>query len=243
MTSKSQLNLFCQKSRMDVPCYTTERTQDGFVSSVTVGGRHHRSNMAHYTKKSAEDDAASAALEAILLDHPDCSSVSEMIEWADKHRGTRPYHGSPQVPIVQRISTTTTTGRSTMPSQQNPLPNGGSGTSPRAATGSTPELAVRKSNDQAMLEEFCSTRGIGEPEYHVCRKKPNLYTATVTIGDEVYTTEQEYEDFGTAKDCCTSLAIAALGIRDLKISDTGINPILLLSQYKELVAQRVYLCK
>ncbi len=218
MTSKTKLNLYCQKSRIDVPCYTTERIQDGFISTVTISGGQHRSKMAHSTKKMAEDNAASAALEAILLNHPNCSNIDELIDSADQHWGKKRNASNPYSPLpkAQQFPAPITSPR------QVPIMSRGPGDSP--STNDTPcshapppkELPT-KSNDQALLEVHCQRLQLGEPEYHVCRKQSNLYSSTVTIGGEVYSTEQEYGDFEKAKESATTLAVAALGIRNMKI--------------------------
>lgn len=216
MTSKTKLNLFCQKSRIDVPNYSTERTEDGFVSSVIISGCHHRSEGVHGTKKAAEDDAASVALEALLAEHPSCSSVDEMIEWVDRHWRTKPGHTSPYPPIphMQRVPTPGSRQQNSSVFSRGP---GGFKPNPHANS----DYPVVKSNDQTLLEDFCCTHGLGKPEYHISSKKPDRFCSTVTIGNSVYSTDEEYDDCEAAKDSCTTLALAALGVRDLKISERG----------------------
>ena len=64
--SKSDLNLFCQKSRIPIPTYTSTLSDGCFVSSVTVRGVPYSSTSSYGTKKEAENDAAGVALIAIL---------------------------------------------------------------------------------------------------------------------------------------------------------------------------------
>ena len=98
MTSKSKLNLYCQKAHILVPCYTTERVPDGFVCTVTVDGKSYSSRMPHSTKKMAEDDAARAAVEVVVQAHSPASDIDEIIEWLDQQSSKKRSYRQPFQP-------------------------------------------------------------------------------------------------------------------------------------------------
>ena len=64
--NKSDLNLFCQKSRIPIAAYTSVFEDGNFVSTVIVKGNDYRSTCGYSTKKEAENDAAGVALISIL---------------------------------------------------------------------------------------------------------------------------------------------------------------------------------
>ena len=99
MTSKSKLNLYCQKSHSPTPCYTTESTDHGFVSTVTVKfevpgcsvpapNECFESHQPQSTKKAAENDAATAAVNSVVRRHPGYSNIDEILDWLDSQGAT-----------------------------------------------------------------------------------------------------------------------------------------------------------
>ena len=320
MTSKSKLNLYCQKSRIDVPCYTTEQTEDGFISNVSVAGRFFQSRVGQTTKKAAEDNAAHVAVEVVVHEHPRATNIDEVIEWVDKQWGKkRGVHlqtvttasipaTTASIPVttaslpattaslpattVPIPATTASIPATTVPipattvptppvdvnldtelavsdprtgiyspiSRASPVPHDNDVVSspssnrelitdrerPADAIRSpaafpspvkTPPIdsAVRKasptkwsprtspkcdskSKQQRMLEDYCNSHGLDEPKYHVRSERDN-FTATVTIGGQEFSPEQKYNDFDEAKDNATCLALAALGIQGLEVSE------------------------
>ena len=77
--NKSDLNLYCQKSRIAIATYTSS-TQDGqFVSKVNVNGTEYCSTSGYSTKKEAENDAAGVALIAVLQKEFGGKSIEEAL--------------------------------------------------------------------------------------------------------------------------------------------------------------------
>ncbi len=82
--NKSDLNLYCQKSRIPIPTYTSS-TQDGqFISKVRVKDTEFRSTSGYSTKKEAENDAAGVALIALLQKEFDGRSIEEVLAILDQ---------------------------------------------------------------------------------------------------------------------------------------------------------------
>ena len=77
--SKSQLNQYCQKSRIDLPKYNTTKAGDLFVSEVTVNDVPYRSLEGHSSKKEAESDAAGVAIRTLAQLDPSMSTVEELL--------------------------------------------------------------------------------------------------------------------------------------------------------------------
>lgn len=77
--NKSDLNLYCQKSRIAIATYTSS-TQDGqFISKVNVNGTEYSSTSGYSTKKEAENDAAGVALIAVLQKEFGGKSIEEAL--------------------------------------------------------------------------------------------------------------------------------------------------------------------
>ena len=80
MNNKSKLNTYCQKSHKPVPCYSSEKKGDVFVSTVILDEASYDSINGHLTKKEAENDAAGVAIQAIVQIHSANKSIDELIE-------------------------------------------------------------------------------------------------------------------------------------------------------------------
>ena len=87
MTSEGTLNLLCQKCGIKQPNYQTKRSSEGgFVCSVKIGGRSFetQARAGHTTKRAAEEEAARAALEAVLADNPcGASDAGGLLQWLE----------------------------------------------------------------------------------------------------------------------------------------------------------------
>jgi len=314
MASKSKLNLYCQKTHIPVPCYSTKRESEGFVSTVTVAERTYKSQNAHSTKKAAEDDAASIALQLIVQSHPEVTNVDKLIDskTATKKQSSwqylspnatevlppwqlspgmidRPNHNqlhslgqspiscmqssapaillssptqpvnSPTQPVYPPTHTqqhwdngTENKGKSstTIPASPNHTHGVPGSITPSAPTGqsrlgslqnspspafsalsppvnpSTTSPSRMTSNYQEALESFCQLRGLSPPKYHIVQNMKDRYTAKVTVGNSELSTEREYEDFDTAKESATALAVIQLGLETLALSNSGLIMIL-----------------
>ena len=334
MASKSKLNLYCQKTHIPVPCYSTKRESEGFVSTVTVAERTYKSQNAHSTKKAAEDDAASIALQLIVPSHPKVTNVDQLIDsktatkkqssWQYLSPNTtevlppwqlspgmidrpnhnqlhslgqspiscmqssapgmidRPNHNqlhslgqspiscmqssapaillsSPTQPVyppthIQQhwdngtenkgkpsttipaspnhthgvpgsIAPSAPTGQSRLGSLQNSPSPAFSALSP-PVNPSTTSPSRMTSKYQEALESFCQLRGLSPPKYHIVQNMKDRYTAKVTVGNSELSTEREYEDFDTAKESATALAVIQLGMETLALSNSGLIMIL-----------------
>lgn len=90
--SKSKLNIYCQKSRIRNASYNTVKEGDLFVSEVTVGDATYKSVRAYDTKKEAEHDAATVALQGLVRLHSTAASVDDLL--ATLEPGTKLKKGS-----------------------------------------------------------------------------------------------------------------------------------------------------
>ena len=146
MTSKSKLNLYCQKSHLHTPCYTTERIEGGFISTVTVGlgsgtpatSECYKSQRPQTTKKAAENDAATVAVDAVVQKHPGYSSIDEILVWLESQaatNSTKKRSGNRQQCSQQVVATTP--GRQSLQSQVSIQPPIGVPPGPRQAPASS----------------------------------------------------------------------------------------------------------
>lgn len=78
--SKSNLNLYIQKKRINAPVYHTEKTGSGFSCTVTIEETSFSSLSTHSTKKEAENDAAGVAVEAIIQNQPRARSFEDVLK-------------------------------------------------------------------------------------------------------------------------------------------------------------------
>ena len=321
MTSKSKLNLYCQKTHISVPCYLTERVSEGFVSTVTVAERTHKSQNVHPTKKAAENDAASVAVQLIVQNHPEVTNIDQLIDsqtttkkrsiWQQQYLSPnatqvyppspplsqhatqlvgpngqqlspgmidRPNHSqlhfqgqspiscvqspapagllsSPSQPVLppahvqhhwdnvtglkgkpstaipaspnhvhgvpNSITPSSPTGQTALGSLQNsPSPAFSAPSPPVNPSTTSPSRTISKY--QQALESFCRLRGLSPPKYHIVQNMKDRYTARVTVGNNELSTEREYEDFDTAKESATALAVIELGLEALALSNSGL---------------------
>ncbi len=87
--SKSNLNLYCQKSHIPTPRYVTSQKGDLFYSAVTVNGESYGSVEGHTTKKEAEQDAAGVALLSLVQRHPTANSAEDLIKTVDTEMSSK----------------------------------------------------------------------------------------------------------------------------------------------------------
>ena len=311
MTSKSKLNLFCQKTHTAIPCYSTERLSEGFVSTVTVAETPHKSQRAHSTKKAAEDDAASTAIQFIVQSHPGVANIDQLIDslTTSKKRRSRqqpatppppllgstsgqvgpsgqlpppgmtaglvPNHSQPHLsapapkmpplhtqpppasvlnPPIQPIhipihqertyldDSVRHIGRPASAIPANPYHNHGgparmvssspteqnvlsvkteSGPQNSVFSIRSPSLHPPIPKPQEALEALCRQRGLSPPNYHIAQNVRGYYTAKVALGGSELSTMREYDDFDTAKESATALAVIELGLQALTLSNAG----------------------
>lgn len=79
---KSRLNEFCQKFRLSIPSYDTEKVENGkgFITTVVFNNKVYKSNGPQSTKKQAEQNAAQVVLHMLNQCPPPAPSFQEYIE-------------------------------------------------------------------------------------------------------------------------------------------------------------------
>ncbi len=81
--AKSSLNLYCQKKHITLPVYCCESTSNGFSCTVTIEDTDYTSLTSHSTKKEAEKDAASVAVQAVISYNAPASTMEEVLKLMD----------------------------------------------------------------------------------------------------------------------------------------------------------------
>ena len=205
---KTELNDFCQTNKIPVNGYQTTFTKDGFVSVLTCGDQSFTSKESHATKKEAENDVATIALETLKLDS------THTIDGASK-----------TVQTVLTESPTVSTSASSTPNSIDPR----SGQISPVYTQTKfdddfrqkgiPYTAVLTSTENPehkfysnLLSSYCKTMGLPEPKHRVTDLGQNKYTSSVNIGDRVFTTSDVFSKFEDAKHAATCIAIKELNI-------------------------------
>ena len=79
---KSRLNEFCQKFRLSIPSYDTEKVENGkgFITTVVFNNKVYKSNGPQTTKKQAEQNAAQVVLHMLNQCPPPAPSFNDYIE-------------------------------------------------------------------------------------------------------------------------------------------------------------------
>lgn len=79
---KSRLNEFCQKFRLSIPSYDTEKVENGkgFITTVVFNKKVYQSNGPQPTKKQAEQNAAQVVLHMLNQCPPPAPSFQDYIE-------------------------------------------------------------------------------------------------------------------------------------------------------------------
>ena len=201
---KTELNDFCQSNKIPVSGYQTTATKDGFVSVLTCGDRSFTSKESHATKKAAENDVATIALETLKLDS------THTINDASK-----------TVPIE---SPTVFTSASSTPNSIDPRSGQVSPVYtqtkfddfrqkgiPYTAVLTSPENPEHKYYSN-LLSNYCKTMGLPEPKHKITDLGQNNYTGSVNIGDKIFTTNDVFSKFEDAKHAVNCIAIKELNI-------------------------------
>lgn len=79
---KSRLNEFCQKFRLSIPSYDTEKVEKGkgFITTVVFNKKVYKSNGPQPTKKQSEQNAAQVVLHMLNQCPPPAPSYQDYIE-------------------------------------------------------------------------------------------------------------------------------------------------------------------
>ena len=79
---KSRLNEFCQKFRLSIPSYDTEKVENGkgFITTVVFNKKVYQSNGPQPTKKQSEQNAAQVVLHMLNQCPPPAPSFQDYIE-------------------------------------------------------------------------------------------------------------------------------------------------------------------
>ena len=202
---KTELNDFCQSNKIPVSGYQTTLTKDGFVSVLTCGDRSFTSKGSHATKKAAENDVATIALETLKFDS------THTINDASK---TVPI----ETPIVSTSASSTPNSIDPRSGQVSPVytqtkfdDNFRQKGIPYTAVLTSPENPEHKYYSN-LLSNYCKTMGLPEPKHKITDLGQNNYTGSVNIGDKVFTTIDVFSKFEDAKHAVNCIAIKELNI-------------------------------
>ena len=202
---KTELNDFCQSNKIPVSGYQTTVTKDGFVSVLTCGDRSFTSKESHATKKAAENDVATIALETLKLDS------THTINGASK---TVPIES----PTVSTSASSTPNSIDPRSGQVSPVytqtkfdDNFRQKGIPYTAVLTSPENPEHKYYSN-LLSNYCKTMGLPEPKHKITDLGQNNYTGSVNIGDKVFITSDVFSKFEDAKHAVNCIAIKELNI-------------------------------
>ena len=202
---KTELNDFCQSNKIPVSGYQTTLTKDGFVSVLTCGDRSFTSKGSHATKKAAENDVATIALETLKFDSThtinDASKIVPI-----------------ETPIVSTSASSTPNSIDPRSGQVSPVytqtkfdDNFRQKGIPYTAVLTSPENPEHKYYSN-LLSNYCKTMGLPEPKHKITDLGQNNYTGSVNIGDKVFTTIDVFSKFEDAKHAVNCIAIKELNI-------------------------------
>ena len=205
---KASLNLYCQKSKLRTPCYSTKNVDGGsYSSSVSIDGLlpppapgTFRSRATHGSKKAAELDAARVAAEAILQQHQ--QQRKDAVRTRSKLRASDDdAERSAAISILEELLATRTVSSSTH-------------------DGSTSKFVHEHGVDSvSRLEAYCSAWRPGvTPTYRVLSLR-GKHCACVVVEEMEFGTRERYDDFDEAKRSAADLALSSLPSLDNSISD------------------------
>lgn len=193
------LQTYCSEEGLQLPVYQTERTEAGYASSVLVSDTPYDSVAVHSSKKLAEEDAARVAYVSLRRSSESSSR-------------TRPYSHS-SGPTSRSAATSYA---------EDGIPSGGDDSRRRTGLAERPSNGSSSSETAAMdyskkLRQLCSTHDLPQPEFDVRESPDERFTATVTVGNDRYTSGDS-ETFSKAKEYASLVALAELGLSLLSIN-------------------------
>ena len=206
MNAKASLNLYCQKSKLRTPCYSTKNVDGGsYSSSVSIDGLlpppapggTFRSRATHGSKKAAELDAARVAAEAILQQHQ--QQRKDAVRTRSKLRASDDAERSAAISILEELLATVSSS---------------------THDGSTSKFVHEHGVDSvSRLEAYCSAWRPGvTPTYRVLSLR-GKHCACVVVEEMEFGTRERYDDFDEAKRSAADLALSSLPSLDNSISD------------------------
>ena len=213
--SMTLLQTYCQEHDLQLPLYSTERTEGssgGYASSVLVCDESYDSHAIHSSKKLAEEDAARVAYNSLR-------SGASYEPYSNGSCGENASRWSSR--LASRSAAATGYGYA----------DGGQHASSSGATSDSQRrtgLAARPANGGGggggacytrKLEQLCNSRGLPFPEYGVRESAGGRFSATVTIGEEQYLCGSESESYSQAKEQASLIALAEVGLSLLNINE------------------------
>ena len=212
--SKSHLNEYCQKSRIDLPVYFNVQKGHLFESVLVLGDERFTSSGKHATKKMAEEDAAGVALQSIVQQHPEATNVRELLRCADKKRK----EAGVAVFLANYARQPLDKGPQVLPSQsQSPHPQPGVPSELQDAAAKDIPLSFVKT-----LENYCQMFTLPPPVFTVT-EDDERFSAVVTVGEKEYRGASAQETEEHAKENATLVALACIGMEALGVMETGIG--------------------
>ena len=197
------LQIYCQEHHLQLPVYSTERAEGsgGYASSVLVRDASYGSRAIHSSKKLAEEDAARVAyVDLKLAPEPTFSRSSSSGRTPVSRSSAGHGYGADGGGLPDDSVRDSVTARRT-------------GLAARSASGSASAAA----DYSRKLEQLCNAGGLPPPEYDVQESPRGKFTATVTVGEEEYLSNDS-ESFTQAKDYASLVALAEVGLSLLNIS-------------------------
>lgn len=224
---KSRLNEFCQKFRLSIPSYDTEKVENGkgFITTVVFNNKVYKSNGPQTTKKQAEQNAAQVVLHMLNQCPPPAPSFNDYIEQCRQLTSSqnKTTESSSSVTSTATVSTTTNAtveqistaavpNISTPSVQHSSIPTVQKISAPVSAP-SEPLAAAKPTmftSHKNKLQEYCQKSRLDMPVYSSNREN-GVFTCTVKVAGSAYTSSGCNTKKGSEQ-TAANVALKALGI-------------------------------
>lgn len=218
---KSRLNEFCQKFRLSIPSYDTEKVENGkgFLTTVVFNKKVYQSDGPQPTKKQSEQNAAQVVLHMLNQCPPPAPSYQDYMEQCRKlstgqdqpsestatEASTTAVTTTINAAVVQPISTSTALNPS-VPTDQ----NNSASTASEILNADSVKPTTSFTSHKNKLQEYCQKSKIELPVYF-CHRENGVFTCTVHVAGRSYSSNGCNTKKGSEQ-TAANVALKALGL-------------------------------
>ena len=211
---KTELNDYCQANKVSVEGYDTRQVQGGFVSSLRCGDAVFKSTRSHPTKKAAENDVASVALEAIKSRGLGSQVSRDEVDPRSGQASETNHRSESYLPKSGQIFETRSGQGYNISTDKFSTPILSSPIKPAVPCTAVPtDLQSDKERVTQILTRYCQLKVI--PFWHSVKEMgKNRYTAMVRVGDREINDPMEHDSFEAAKHSVNILAMKEFKVEE-----------------------------
>lgn len=218
---KSRLNEFCQKFRLSIPSYDTDKVENGkgFLTTVVFNKKVYKSNGPQPTKKQSEQNAAQVVLHFLNQCPSPAPSYQDYMEQCKKltsgqdqlsesiatEASTTAVTTTINAAVVQPISTSTAPNPFVPTDQNNSDP-----TASETLNADVAKPTITFTSHKNKLQEYCQKSKIELPVYS-CQRENGVFTCTVHVAGRSFSSNGCNTKKGSEQ-TAANIALKALGL-------------------------------